>query len=248
MRKLIVFDLDGTLAVSKSPIDTEMGALLGGLIETVRVAIISGGKWEQFEKQVIRLLPQGIPLSRLFILPTCGTQFYHYKQQWELLYAENFSSSEREKILRSLNTAIAEAGFTITQTWGDQIEDRGSQITWSALGQEAPVDAKKNWDPDFSKRKKIQALLDKLIPGFAVNLGGMTSVDITKDGIDKGYGIRKLRDTLGIAIEEMLFVGDALFEGGNDYPAKEAGALSIAVRDPDETKRVIETALACLHA
>ena len=92
----------------------------------------------------------------------------------------------------------------------------------------------------------MKELLDHLIPEFSVRLGGTTSIDVTKSGIDKGYGIRKLRDTLGIAIEDMIFIGDALFPGGNDYAAKEAGALSIQVRDPDETKRVIEAIIACL--
>jgi phosphomannomutase len=92
----------------------------------------------------------------------------------------------------------------------------------------------------------MKALLDKFIPEFSVRLGGTTSVDVTKPGIDKAYGIRKLRDTLHIEIDEMIFVGDALFPGGNDYPAKEAGALSIQVRDPNESKRVIEAIVACL--
>jgi phosphomannomutase len=133
------------------------------------------------------------------------------------------------------------------QTWGDIIEDRGSQITFSGLGQQAPLEEKEKWDPDFSKRKKIKALLDKLIPEFSVRLGGATSIDVTKHGIDKAYGIRKLRDVLGIAIKEMIFIGDAVFPGGNDYPAKEAGALSIEVKDPHETKRVIEAIIACLE-
>jgi hydroxymethylpyrimidine pyrophosphatase-like HAD family hydrolase len=130
--------------------------------------------------------------------------------------------------------------------WGEVIEDRGSQITFSALGQQAPLDEKKTWDPDFAKRKKIKAFLDKLIPEFSVRLGGATSVDVTKPGIDKAYGIRKLRDTLGVAIQEMIYVGDALFPGGNDYPAEEAGVVSIPVRDPHETKRVIEAIVACM--
>jgi hypothetical protein len=92
----------------------------------------------------------------------------------------------------------------------------------------------------------MKALLDTFIPEFSVRLGGATSIDVTKPGIDKGYGIRKLRDVLGVAITEMVFIGDALFPGGNDYPAKEAGALSIQVRDPKETKVVIEAIIACL--
>ena len=147
-----------------------------------------------------------------------------------------------------MKKATASPDFKAEKTWGDVIEDRGSQITFSALGQQAPIDEKKKWDPDFAKRKKIKAIMDDLIPEFSVNLGGTTSVDVTKHGIDKAYGIRKLRDTLGIAIADMIFIGDALFPGGNDYPAKEAGALSIQVKDIDETKRVIEAITACLEA
>jgi hypothetical protein len=105
---------------------------------------------------------------------------------------------------------------------------------------------KEKWDPDFSKRQKIKAVLDTLIPEFSVELGGATSIDVTQPGIDKAYGIRKLRDILGISLQEMIYVGDALFPGGNDYPAKEAGVVCIPVRDPDETKRVIETIIACV--
>jgi hydroxymethylpyrimidine pyrophosphatase-like HAD family hydrolase len=110
------------------------------------------------------------------------------------------------------------------------------------------LEEKKKWDPDFAKRKRMKALLDKSIPEFSVRLGGTTSVDVTKQGIDKAYGIGKLRDILGVAISEMIFIGDALFPGGNDYPAKEAGVVSIQVRDPNETKRVIETIIACLDS
>ena len=153
---------------------------------------------------------------------------------------------KKKRSSASLNQAIAVAGCKVEKVWGDVIQDRGSQITFSALGQQAPLDEKKKWDPDFAKRKKIKAILDKLIPEFSVRLGGATSIDVTKPGIDKAYGIRKLRDILCIAIHDMIYVGDAVFPGGNDYPAKEAGALSIEVRDPGETKTVIEAIIACL--
>ena len=246
MKKLIVFDLDGTLAESKSPLDAEMATLLSALLDIVKVAVISGGNWPQFQQQLLSNLPDDGRLKNLSILPTCGTKFYQYKSSWEILYSEDFTDQQKEKIISSLQKAIELSGFKPEQVWGELIEDRGSQITFSALGQQAPLEEKKKWDPDFAKRKKMKALLDTLIPEFSVRLGGATSVDVTKPGIDKGYGIRKLRDVLGVAIVEMIFIGDALFPGGNDYPAKEAGALSIQVRDPDETKRVIEAIAACL--
>lgn len=246
MKKLIVFDLDGTLAESKSALDAEMSTLLGALLGILKVAVISGGNWPQFEKQVLSNLPHDQRLNNLSLLPTCGTKFYRYDSGWKILYSEDFTVAEKEKIIRSLKNVMEASDFTVHQTWGEVIEDRGSQITFSALGQQAPIEEKKRWDADFAKRQRMKLQLDKLIPEFSVRLGGTTSVDVTKPGIDKAYGIRKLRDTLGITIKEMLFVGDALFPGGNDYPAKEAGVISIQVRDPNETKRVIEAITACL--
>ncbi len=155
MRKLIVFDLDGTLAESKSSLDDEMAELLNSLLGVAKVAIISGGGWPQFEKQVLANLPHGKLLKDLSLLPTCGTKFFAYDSGWKQLYAENFTTDQREKILTSLKKSIEESDLNIQKTWGDQIEDRGSQITFSALGQGGkPLDAKKDWDPDFARSAK----------------------------------------------------------------------------------------------
>ncbi len=246
MKKLIVFDLDGTIAESKASLDDEMSALLRNLLEIVKVAVISGGDWPQFETQLLSNLPHDADLDNLSLLPTCGTKFYAYEAAWKKIYSEDFTASEKAKIIKSLQNAISVSDVKAETVWGEPIEDRGSQITFSALGQQAPLEEKKTWDPDFSKRTRMKAVLDDLIPEFSVRLGGTTSVDITKRGIDKAYGIRKLREIIGVEINEMIFIGDALFPGGNDYPAKEAGVYSIRIRDPNATKRVIEAIIGCL--
>lgn len=246
MKQLIIFDLDGTLAESKTALDQVMAGLISHLLTVARVAIISGGNWEQFEKQVIKNLPEEANLNNLSILPTCGTRYYQHHSEWKLLYAENFSAEEKQKILYELKSAVALSGFSTEHIWGEQIEDRGSQITFSALGQQAPLEAKKVWDPDFAKRKVIKSKLDLSLPEFSVQLGGATSIDITKPGIDKAYGIQKLHETLNIPIKDMIFIGDALFEGGNDFPARRTGVVCISVKDPQETKKVVETITACL--
>lgn len=246
VKKLIVYDLDGTLAESKSALDTEMSALLHDLLGIVKVAVISGGDWPQFEKQLISNLPQDQRLMNLSLLPTCGTKYFQYTGDWKRIYAEDFTADEKAKIISSLNKALAVAGFKPEKVWGEVIEDRGSQVTFSALGQQAPLEEKEKWDPDFTKRKKIKAILDTFIPEFSVRMGGSTSIDVTKPGIDKAYGIGKLRDLLGISLNEMIFIGDALFPGGNDYPVKEAGVVSISVRGPKETKPVTAAIIACL--
>jgi phosphomannomutase len=246
MKKLIVFDLDGTLAKSKSSLDGEMSTLLRDLLGVAKVAVISGGDWPQFEKQVLSHLPHDQGLENLSLLPTCGTKFFRYSGDWKKIYSEDFKADEKKKIIDSLGKAFKEAAFRVPKVWGEVIEDRGSQITLSALDQQAPLAEKVKWDPDFAKRKKIKAILDPLIPGFSVRLGGATSIDVTKPGIDKAYGIHKLRDVLGISLKEMIYVGDALFPGGNDYPAEQAGVISIPVGGPEDTKHVIEAIIACL--
>jgi HAD superfamily hydrolase (TIGR01484 family) len=245
VKQLVVFDLDGTLAASKSSIDAEMAGLLGALLGVVKVAVISGGDMPQFETQLLAHLPQDDRFANLSLLPTCGTKFFRYEGGWHKLYSEDLSAEQKRRIVAALDAAVDASGFRARKTWGDPIEDRGSQITYSALGQQAPLAEKEGWDPDFAKRKAIQALLATSLPDFSVRFGGTTSIDVTLPGIDKAYGIRKLRDVLAVPIQRMIYVGDALFPGGNDYPARTTGADCIQVRDPNETKRVIEAIAAC---
>ena len=246
MKKLIVFDLDGTLAESKSSVDSEMSELLHDLLGIVKVAVISGGDWPQFEKQLLSNLPYDQRLVNLSLLPTCGTKFFQYAGDWRKIYSEDLTAEEKTRIVSSLRQALGVVGLKVEKVWGEVIEDRGSQITFSALGQQAPLEEKNKWDSDFTKRKNIKAVLDTFIPEFSVRMGGATSIDVTKPGIDKAYGIGKLREVLRISLKEMIFIGDALFVGGNDFPVKEAGVVSISVRGPKETKPVAAAILACL--
>jgi len=246
MKKLIVFDLDGTLAPSKSSLSLQTAGLLRDLLNIIKVAVISGGAWAQFEKQLLTDLPKDSFLANLSLLPTCGTKFFRYNGEWTELYSEDLTAEQKKKIIDSLEKAAEEAGYQAERVWGDVIEDRGSQVTYSGLGQQAPLAEKEEWDADFAKRKKITSILETLIPEFSIRMGGATSIDVTKPGIDKAYGIGKLRQTLHVSLKEMICIGDALFPGGNDYPAEEAGVVSVPVKGPDDTNLVIGTILACL--
>ena len=240
MKKLVAFDLDNTLAASKQALEPFMQEALADLLGVADVAIISGGDWPQFEKQVASRLPARANIDRLWLLPTTGTKLYkHDGQGWHALYAELFDDELKRKILDAFRASLDATGFKPEQTWGEIVEDRGSQITFSALGQQAPLDAKEAWDPDFTKRKVIQADLQQRLPGLSINMGGATSIDITREGVDKAYGLRKLSETSGFPLESFLFMGDAIFPGGNDYPAKTMGLDTVKVRDPQETASVI---------
>jgi len=247
MKKLIAFDLDGTLALSKQPLDREMADLLAELMNHAMVAIISGGDWPQFETQVVAQVSPEAKLANFIIQPTTGTKLYRFEQgQWTQVYADLFTADESRAIREALTKAVDQAGFGQEQTWGEQIEDRGSQVTFSALGQQAPLEAKDSWDPDHAKRKTLQALIKPMLPGLSINIGGSTSIDITREGIDKAYGLKRLSETVGVALEHILFLGDAIFPGGNDYPAKTLGLDTVRVRDVAETKAVVTGLIACL--
>lgn len=248
MITLVAFDLDGTLAESKQALKDTMGEALASLLAVANVAVISGGDWPQFYKQIVSRLPAHADLSKLWLMPTTGTKLYTHKNgNWEVRYAELFSDDERKKILAAFDASLEATGFKPEKTWGKRIEDRGSQITFSALGQEAPIAEKEHWDPDFKKRKVIQANLRIQLPGLSINMGGATSIDITQKGVDKGYGLKKLRDVSGIPLEQMMFIGDAIFPGGNDYPAKEIGLETVRVKDPEGTLAAIAGVVACLR-
>ncbi len=235
MKKLVLFDLDNTLAESKSEIDEEMKFLLLKLLEVKEVGIISGGSYEQFQKQFLAKLGGSKLLEKLYLFPVCSTSFYRYNNAWNEVYSEKLSSEEKKKIFEAFKQVI-----DLTPNYGDLLEDRLSQITYSALGQKAPSELKKQYDPDCKKRLELKKKLEQLIPEFEIKLGGTTSLDITRKGIDKAYGIKKIEEHLGIKKEEMLYIGDALFEGGNDYPVKQAGVDCVSVKNPQDTKEEIK--------
>ncbi|VVT12542.1 HAD family hydrolase [Sphingomonas aurantiaca] len=246
MKELVAFDLDGTLAESKQPLQEPMGEALANLLDVAHVAVISGGDWPQFEKQVASRLPERADRTKLWLMPTTGTKLYRFDDEWRAVYAELFEEDEKQKILKAFDESLEATGFVPEQTWGERIEDRGSQITFSALGQEAPIDAKHSWDPDFAKRKVIQADLRQRLPGLSINMGGATSIDITREGVDKAYGLKKLNEASGIALDKMMFIGDAIFPGGNDYPAEQLGLDVVKVKNVDGTLAAIAGIVACL--
>jgi HAD superfamily hydrolase (TIGR01484 family) len=241
--RLVAFDLDDTLAPSKAPIDPRMAGLLVKLLDTVEVCVISGGQFGQFQSQLVANLPleAGDRLARLHLMPTCGTQYYRYADgDWQQVYAENLTDDQKARAFAALESTAKELGLWETETWGPILEDRGSQITFSALGQGAPIDAKSAWDPTGSKKESLRAAVAAELPDLEVRSGGSTSVDITREGIDKAYGMNRLAEITGIPLDEMLFVGDRLDEGGNDYPVKALGVPTHAVEGWHDTARFVE--------
>ena len=266
--RLVAFDLDDTLAPSKSPMPAPMAAALRALLDVVPVCVISGGKLGQFRDQVLaRLDATDEELDRLHLMPTCGTRYYVHAARvpavngtggvrtehsegadgkggiWALVYANDLTPAQVEEGFAVVEAEARRLGLWEERTWGPVLEDRGSQITFSALGQEAPLDAKKAWDPTGERKGRLRDAVAARLPELEVRSGGSTSVDITLKGVDKAYGMTHLAAQTGIALEDMLFVGDRLDAEGNDYPVKALGVPCHAVTGWEDTS-AYTTALA----
>lgn len=240
-KKVIVCDLDGTLAPSKSKLSPEMAEVICSLLLKHILVVVSGGVFSQFEKQFLSQLHCGPEvLKNLYLFPTMGTTCFVYDsigKEWKQLYNESLDAQERENITYALKEAVVQSGldFNPKDIYGSLIEDRGSQITFSGRGQEAPIQIKESWDPDKSKRQKIAGYLKDKIPQFDISFGGMTSIDITRKGLDKAYAIGKIKKILEVTDDDIIFVGDALYAGGNDAPVKKTDVDYIQEDGPDQT-------------
>ncbi|WP_446721233.1 HAD-IIB family hydrolase [Luteococcus sp. H101] len=236
--QIVAFDLDDTLAASKSPLKPAMAEALTDLLATRPVCIISGGRYEQFQAQVLDNLPESADLTNLHLMPTCGTRYLrHLDGGWTEIYAHNLDEADKQAAIASLEKRAKELGLWESDEIckGPRIEDRGSQITFSALGQQAAVADKHAWDPDMTKRAALRDAVAADLPNLEVRSGGSTSIDITMKGIDKAHGMRSLEEQTGIKQANMLFIGDRLQPGGNDYPVYEMGIACHAVTGPEET-------------
>ncbi len=245
---MIAFDLDGTLAVTKSPISTSMANLLRDLLPLYEVCVISGGVFEQFRTQLIeRLDAKPEQLSRLHIMPTSGTKYLRFNAQtlaWVVQYSEDLAPETRERIVEVLTAGAKTFGYWEPKPWGPIVEDRGTQVTFSALGQDAPAAKKYAWDPDGAKKRSLRDYAAQRLPDLEVHVGGTTSVDVTNTGIDKAYGMRKLMAAVGLSSDDILFFGDQLEEGGNDYPVKKVGIDTISVNGWEETALAVHAIIA----
>lgn len=245
MKKLIAFDVDDTLVKSKNPVTDEMRDLLVKLLEHYQVAIISGSRYEVFQTNIIEPLSSvgGAKLENMHILPTCGTRYYTHDCKaidWTLEYAEDFTEAQKKEISEACEKRAREAGLWPEHPYGEVIEDRLSQIAMSMLGQKAPAEEKYAW---YDKNKHAAYVLTEKIaedlPDYEVRYGGTTTVDVTKKGVDKAYGMQKLLEALNYTMKDALFIGDRLEEGGNDYPVKAMGVDSIDVSGWEDTPHVV---------
>lgn len=269
-KKIIIFDMDGTLTKSKSVIDKEMAGLVCQLLKKKIVAVMSGADYAQFKKQFLNHLKcsqkhNQAQLKNLFLFPVNGGSLYRYQTKlakatgassrlrtgmsakngkwrgrWQKMYESALTAEEKTRILMAFKKAFRDIHYVAPKkTDGKVLDYRKSQITFSALGQKAPPAKKEEWRAKNDVRPQIKAALEKYLPDFNIWIAGITSIDITKKGINKAYGIRQIIKLLSVPKEEIVYIGDSLYKGGNDYVVKSAKVTTQKVKDPEQTKAII---------
>ena len=243
-KTIIIADLDGTLSEDREQIGVETAKLINTLLEGRAFAVITAARYARLNYQVVKVLSAagGRKLfHKMYLLPQSATRMHIFAGgRWRRSYAEDLSVAERTRIKAALRECISTLGYGSGKTYGKVVDDRISQISFAALGQKAPLELKKRWDPTGGKRARIAKFLEERIPGFRIGIGGVSTVDITKKGRDKSYGIKMITKHLGYKRGEMLYIGDRLMAGGNDYPVRQAGVDCVQVSGPSETNKVLK--------
>jgi phosphomannomutase len=238
--RCIVFDLDGTLTGSKVPIERPMAETLLELVRRLNVGIVTGGRYRLIKVQVLPYLDElgwsDDDRRRLHLLPACGTQRRRWNgRTWHQEFREDLDPIDRERVPDVLIGAAKELGLFERRHWGDYIDDRGGQITYSVFGQKAPLEVKQAWDPDGTKKERIRLLAAERLPHLSVVSGASSSIDVTRPGRDKAFGVERLAAALGVRLEQLVFVGDRLQDGGNDASLRRLPVALVSVRRPSDT-------------
>ncbi|KKM26601.1 hypothetical protein LCGC14_1583120, partial [marine sediment metagenome] len=247
-KKLLIFDLDGTLSKSKTHLQQDMANILSILLWKYDIVVISGCSYEQMLEQFIKpLFLDHIAVnecaSRLHLLPMSGTSYYGYSKaehRFKPVYQDSMSLREKAQILNAFDEALDASLIVLPKPYGDVEEDRGSQVTFSLLGQKAPLNEKEQFDPDARLRHRIcDEMFGKLDGFFEIRIGGTTSIDVTHEGMDKAYGIMRLLKIINKSEKDTVFVGDSLFDGGNDASVKKTKIDCMEVDDEKETLKML---------
>lgn len=240
-----IFDLDDTLAESfKRPSDA-MLQRLERLLEYIPVAIMTGAGFKRMESQFLPEIAAAPRSDRFYLFPNSAAQCYvHENGDWQLAYNLAFTSEERVHIKETIQKIVdGNEIFKGIPHWGERLFDREAQVAYTPVGIEASLETKQTWDTGGTKRKALWETLKQAMPEFEILLGGTTTIDITRKGINKAYGVRWLSEHLTIPTNEMFYAGDAFYDDGNDAVVVPTGIVTRAVSSPAETETVIDELL-----
>ncbi len=243
--KIAIFDLDETLALSLQIPSRRATEGLVALLERIPVCIMTGRKFEEVQSEFLDPLTISPHAKRLYFMASGASKGFRFEEgAWREVFSHELTKGEREVIRRAIEETVEETNaLKGLPCYGECYIDKGTMLTFAMLGVSIPEDAKRSWDPGNVQRKKFWSVLAPKLPTYDVFMGGFSAIDITRKGINKAYGVKWLAEKLKIAPSDMLYVGDALYEGGNDAVVIPTGIQTRSVSGPEETLTVLDELL-----
>lgn len=201
--KHLFFDMDQTIAPARQPILPEMYEYLSALPQDI--IVVSGSSNEQMPNQLGDLKSFRLGQNGNHATDTSGVELWYVP----------LDEKHRTEILDHISEIVELLEHPLKHEW-NPIEDRGAQITFSPIGNTAPHDLKKVYDPTRAKRDSLLAQIPFASEDLIVKIGGSTSLDYIHKDRHKGTNVQKLIDHMGWDKDECIYFGDGLFPGGND--------------------------------
>jgi len=222
MKKLIAFDLDGTLTQHKSPLGEKNRQALENLSKRYKLLMLGAGACRRIYDQM-----QGFPIE---IVGNYGLQRSVIENGEFKLVAENRYEVDKEAVENAV-TALRDK-YNLYPYSGDNVEFHASGlITFPILGTKAKIEDKLAYDPDRKKRRVMYEDVKKAFEGYNVFIGGSSSYDITKGDYNKFHALKKYCDENGYDLSEVLFFGDDFEGGGNDSHVMLGGVDCVVIDD-----------------
>ena len=245
-----LFDLDDTLSAPHIAISAVMAKKLCDLLALIPVAIVSAAPFERVSRDVLENLQRTETFDNLYVFSENGGMCRTWGAgHWRTMYQETLSPNERITLRTTVEEVVKHAQVLEgAPIYGERILDREAGVTLSTLGLGAPQDARKAWDPERTKREVLRKELAGKLPDWNVYIGGLTSIDISRHNVSKARAVMWLAEQLHCKPADMIYVGDALYEGGNDTVVIPTGVHARSVSGPAGTETLIDEMLAeCLH-
>lgn len=207
-KKIIAFDLDGTLTQHKTPLEENNRAVLTELAKKYKLIMVGAGQCERIFKQM------SFPID---IIGNYGMQYSVYNKEKKLqdMIFDNAVPCDRASVEKRITELREKFGFA--EFYGENVQFHPSGcVTFPLLGTKAPQDEKLTFDPDRKKRRPIYHYVIEAFPEFNVFVGGSSSFDMAPKPYDKYYALDKYCKENNFKHSEVVYVGDDYGEGGND--------------------------------
>lgn len=231
MQKHFFFDLDNTLTPSKSLIEAAHLPILKRLAERADVIVVSGHGEADIRSHLTEALH-----GAFYTLGQNGNRAN--TKDGDILWNNSLQQGQRDAILAFIAKARALLNYTVRDE-NDIVEDRDSQIAFSLIGHHEDKAKKDAFDPRHEIRFKLLTDLASdvealKVANVEVRIGGTTNLDFFEYGKNKGYNVNLFIEKMGWDKLDCIYIGDALFPGGNDETV--VGVIAThAVKDYKET-------------